>query len=401
MILSKAIVKSIAPDAMKPIYIYTKDGKKEGNSENRILLIACLHDDTWITINQSINELVELSRYSIEILNASESGIPPMPRISERYLAVIVHNTACYNPEDLEKICERILNNYSGIKVLIKQDEHYCTNRFADIVKKYKFDLVLTIWSEDIAKKIYIDNRINPKTKVMQYLTGYMPESYKKCKYPFDNRKIDVGYRGSVQPVIFGRLAYEKKDIGEKFSYFSGEYNLRCDISSRWDARFSGQKWLDFLGQCKACLGVESGSDIVDVDGNISRALENFEKENPTASELDKLNFLSPYEGKIKYRAISPRHFEAAACKTLQILYEGEYQAVFIPYRHYVPLKRDYSNIDEVVKILRDERKRKEIVECAFNEIVLSEKYSYKSFVRIFDNKVSCLLEKRLKQLND
>ena len=50
---------------------------------------------------------------------------------------------------------------------------------------------------------------------------------------------------------------------------------------------------------------------------------------------------------------ISPRCFEAAALRTLMVMYEGEYAGILEAGRHYVELKRDHSNIDEVVSAIR------------------------------------------------
>src|SRR5262249_12503824 len=66
--------------------------------------------------------------------------------------------------------------------------------------------------------------------------------------------------------------------------------------------------------------------------------------------------------------------------KTCQILVEGEYSGVLEPDRHYIPLKRDFSNLDEVLDKLRDRHLVDEMVERAFNDIYLSGQYSYRAF---------------------
>ena len=50
----------------------------------------------------------------------------------------------------------------------------------------------------------------------------------------------------------------------------------------------------------------------------------------------------------IDLRTISPRHFEAAAFRVCQVLFEGRYAGVMEPMRHYIPLRKDFSNFDEV-----------------------------------------------------
>ena len=70
------------------------------------------------------------------------------------------------------------------------------------------------------------------------------------------------------------------------------------------------------------------------------------------------------------------------------ILYEGWYSGVLIPWRHYVPLKKDHSNMDEVVAVLSDERHAQEIIQNAYREIALNPGNSYAAMVARFDHEV-------------
>jgi len=70
------------------------------------------------------------------------------------------------------------------------------------------------------------------------------------------------------------------------------------------------------------------------------------------------------------------------------VLFEGEYSGVLEPNRHFVPLKKDFSNFEEVVAKIKDEGLRREIAATAYREVVASGKYSYRSFVERFDEVV-------------
>jgi len=211
---------------------------------------------------------------------------------------------------------------------------------------------------------------------------------------PLDGRPIDVGYRGSLQPWNFGRLAYEKWEIGERFTAAAVRYGLRLDISSKSEDRFFGRAWFDFLGRCRATLGVESGSSIVDFTGEIEAACQEYLKAHPLASFEEVFDtILAPHENNVPNRTVSPRHFEAAACRTLQILYEGDYRGIFVPWRHYIPLRRDFSNLDDVVRALRDTALGKEITERAYEEIAANPAYGYAAFVKLLDDAIFARLE--------
>jgi hypothetical protein len=210
---------------------------------------------------------------------------------------------------------------------------------------------------------------------------------------PLSARPVDVGYRGSIQPLNFGLLAFEKREIGDRFSVVCAEKGLTHDISSRWEDRFLGDSWVEFLCRIKATLGVESGASIVDFDGEVERKVKDFLRSHPAARFQELYaSVLKPYEDNAYYKAISPRHLEAAACKTVQVLYEGRYSGIFHADRHYIPLRRDFTNIDDVVRRMRDIPRCQDMVDCAFEEVILDPHYSYDAFVSEFDDRVAQML---------
>ena len=117
--------------------------------------------------------------------------------------------------------------------------------------------------------------------------------------------------------------------------------------------------------------------------------MNSFLDEHPNANDKEiHKQILNDYENKIYYRAISPRIFEAAIFRNLMILFEGKYQSVIEPDRHYIELKKDFSNIEEVIKKAQDPQVYREITDRAYNDLILSEKYSYRLFIEDFCNKI-------------
>jgi hypothetical protein len=363
--------------------------------------------DPWglRTIVDNVAALAERSRFRVDVLNLFFGGsrgggleIPADLRFSE-YQAIVIHPTVSYNPDNLASLDARRrekLRNYQGVKVLLKQDEHYRTGHVLDHLMQTGYDVLATCFQPGEAQKVYPPKML-PDLKLLHVLTGYVTDDMLELNSaPLARRPIDVGYRGSRQPWYFGRLAYEKREIGERFLTEGARLGLRMDISSRWEDRFFGREWYDFLGCCKATLGVESGASIVDFDGEAERTTTEYLRTHPGASFDDlEVMVLGPYTDNVSYRAISPRHFEAAACRTLQILYEGQYQGVFRPWIHYLPLRRDFTNLDEVVRVLRDPAASQAIVERAFTEIVANPAYHYRSFVAAIDEAIDDVLARR------
>lgn len=362
---------------------------KEKLRKEKILFIVSEAENCINTISETIHEIAIHSAYDISILNLDKFGqfLPRRIELSA-YDGIILHNTVTFNPRWLSKcdfFTKEKLSAFKGPKIILKQDEAYRTKEFIEYLAKSKFDVLFTCWDIETAEKVY--SPLLPDLKIETFLTGYVSEKLKKIRFPdMNDRSIDVGYRGSLQPIIFGRLAYEKHEIGDKFIDVAEKYGLTVDISSRWEDRKMGEEWFDFLGSCRCTLGVESGMSIVDIDGQVERDYKKYIAKHQAATEEQILEqCLAKYEKGIQYRAISPRHFEAIACFTTQILYEGDYQGILKPGQHYIPLKKDWSNIDEVVEKIRESNIRKQINERAFEEIILNPQYSFSSFIKKLD----------------
>jgi len=55
------------------------------------------------------------------------------------------------------------------------------------------------------------------------------------------------------------------------------------------------------------------------------------------------------------------------------------------PMRHYIPLRKDFSNFDEVVERFRDPALRRELAENARRDLIDSGAYTYERLGELFD----------------
>src|SRR5213076_1751343 len=78
--------------------------------------------------------------------------------------------------------------------------------------------------------------------------------------------------------------------------------------------------------------------------------------------------------------AISPRHLEAVVARTAQILVEGAYSGVLEPNRHYFPVRRDLSDLDNALRRLRDVGHVEEMTAAAYEEVYLSGRWTTDRF---------------------
>lgn len=391
----KRFVRKVENRNGVPFRNIQKNKKKKPNKQ-RFLMFAIYEENSINTVKETINELICQSRYSIDLINVLPTVALEKDFDFFKYDGIIIHNTMNYFVENIERmdsLCDQKIAKFPGVKVMFKQDEHYRQNLLIDYLEQTDFDLIVTICDDNNVDLFYPSERL-PRLRHLNYLTGYVREYHKHLPYhDVRNRAIDVGYRGSIQPPVAGMLSYEKRQIGWEFEKHAARRGLVTDISSEWKDRITGDNWYAFMGSCKAQLGVESGASIVDLDGSVEADYKSYIEAHPDAKDEEVLAYLKKYENGPQYRAISPRHFEAAACFSVQVMYEGRFQDIFLPDRHYIPLRRDWGNVDEVIDRLMNDTERERIATCAYEEIILNPKYSYVYFVEQFDRMLGEILK--------
>lgn len=366
---------------------------------NKLNILLLCHSPKYNAnaINDHIDAFVNYSNHNIYRL--SSLGVLPKFFELDNYDAIIIHYS-CTVLSDfyLNKKSKERIRNYKGLKVLLAQDEYRLVDKFIETVNYLKIDVLFTCYPEPEIEKVYPEARL-PNVRKVNNLTGYVPERLLSINKPkIRDRSVHVGYRARKVPFSLGFLGKEKWDIVDKFSVEAKGKGVLCDISYREQDRIYGQKWINFLLNCKSTLGVESGASIIDFTGELHETVEQYMKRMPKATfeEVHKL-FLEKHEGKIKMNQVSPRVFEAAALKTVMVLYEGEYSNVLKPWLHYIPLKKDFSNIDQVLDYLKDDEKLQKMADQTFDEIALNNDCSFRSFISKFDNVVSEEFSKRNK----
>lgn len=288
----------------------------------------------------------------------------------------------------------------NGFKIAMPQDEMDHTDRLCKFFKDSKIDAVGTCYykPEDIELAYPYD-----KAGVKQFFevyTGYVDEDMiKQLKYlePYKSRPIDIGYRARKLAPNYGIHAQLKYRLLEVFEEELKGSDLIYDLNST-NRTYSdqdkslvklGNEWFVFLMNCKSFLGCEGGSSLLDADGQVKASVNNYLSIHPEASfdEVEEACFKGK-DNSISLFALSPRHFEAAMTKTLQILVEGYYGGIFEAGKHYIVVKKDFSNIKEVLETLSNADKCEQIIESCYRDIVLSGKYTYASFVKKVINEV-------------
>ena len=312
----------------------------------------------------------------------------------DNYDAVVVHYSVRLPFGQLSDIGVRRLHDFKGLRVLFIQDEYDNTNVVKKIIGAASFDLVFSVVPDNSMSKIYPPNEF-PQTKFVSVLTGYVPDeltkSLESITYP-STRSLFLAYRGRALPTRYGKLGQEKISIGRGVKNYCYQHDISCDIQWAEHYRIYGKEWYAFIASAKAMLGSESGSNVFDWDGDLQKTIDDYSKK-PWKVDKNKIykEIIEEREVDELMNQISPRAFEMAAAKTIMVLYEGSYSGVLEPGIHFLPLKKDFSNLEEIIAELKDDIKVDAMADRVYQDIILSGKYSYEKFVGLVDNEMDTM----------
>lgn len=353
-----------------------------------ILLLCQVNRGGANTIRDHVEGLVKHSRH--RLIPVDFRGSLPKALDLDGFDGVVLHYSLVLCRRDyVDDDLRARLRRFRGVKLAYVQDEYRHIDNTVEALAALGVDVLFSACSARAIDQIYGSPLIGTVRKETT-LTGYVPEALLRIVVdPLAARPVDVGYRArdlSGRMAWLGRVAQEKVWIGQHFARDAKRYGLRVDISSREEDRIYGAAWPRFVMACKATLGTESGASNVDFSGAVQRSVADYVDANPHASyaEIEAACFPSS-DGRVMATMISPRCFEAAALRTLLILYPGHYSGILKPGRHYVELAKDHSNMDEVVAILRDPRRSEDIVEAAFHEVAMSQRHAHTALAEQFD----------------
>ena len=293
------------------------------------------------------------------------------------YDVVIIHYSICILIRDyVPRYLRKSLRAFKGIKIQVIQDEYRWVNRMMREMVHLGIDGILSLVDKDKLDRVYHLPELKDVLKVSS-LAGYVSNEWVGLDSPpTASRSKHLIYRGNHLPYWLGHAAREKTTLTERYLENLDGRDLVIDLSSDPKDRIYGEDWLGFMQSGKAVVGLEGGASIFDFDESAEKDVSRFLSENPRATyEQVHARFLSSVEGNVDYRMITPRSFESIAMKTVQVGYEGEYSGILRAREHYIPLKRDFSNANEVCGLLKDDEYLQKMADHAYREVIESGKF--------------------------
>ena len=351
-----------------------------------VLLLADDDPSHAGTILDHIAAFGRYSRHKIDVVNPR--GVNDFVTLHlDRYDVVVIHYSLCVLYESyLSGPLKQKLKQFSGRKIQFIQDDYRWVDAITAVMREIGIDELYTLVPEGEIQKIWTEDRL-PGVQKFNTLAGYIPERLCGLSTPLTAaRPLDIGYRGRVLPYWLGRIGQEKMWIGQGVQARAEQFGLHCDIAWNEQDRIYGEQWDAFLDSCKATLGTESGATITDFDGSIEAAVRKYVSAYPEADfEEVYQHVLHPNEGNVRMNIISPKIFEAISHRTALILFPGSYSGVLQPWKHYLPLEKDFSNLPEVVAKVKHIESLQDMVDRTYRDIVESGEYSFQMFVQQFD----------------
>jgi hypothetical protein len=271
------------------------------------------------------------------------------------------------------------LAGVDALKIAFPQDEYNHAHVLDDWLTDLGVDVVCSIFGPEHRDLLY--PRLAGRARFEKCLTGYVDEldvtRHADVVLPHDRRPLDLAYRAQALTPRFGRLGQLKHTVAEGVAPVARAAHLRVDVSTDPRDAVLGDNWFPFVASARAVLGSESGASAIDRRGELVTA-ERTMLEADSGLTFGAFDAAMPsgWDGLLP-GSVGPRHLEAAAARTCQVLVEGSYDGVLEPDVHYLSVRANGSNVDAVVERLGDRGLVEAIASRTYTDIVLSGRYGY------------------------
>lgn len=358
--------------------VFNNEQRKQIINKNiKKIFIICIKINLKICTIREYVESFEIYS-SHKIIYVDENGLDLLNTVTDNDAIIFSYDTIHKFVNNNKYI--PIAKNINCLKIAIIQDEYYDCDNIRQFIIINNIKIIFTCMKEFDILKIYGD-LISEDILFINTLTGYVSSTTNFIE--IKNKNIDIFYRGRNLDFFYGELGVLKKKIGMEFKKICNKYGLKHDIE--WDDkhRIYGKEWFRILGDAKITLATPSGSNVINRNWILKKKIKNELKNSPTKKyEYIKSKFNIREE--LNCGQLSPKMLEAISFGTVLIIQDFN-SDILKRDLHYIHLEKDYSNIDNVIKVIKSEKKLKEIANRAFNDIIVSGKYSYKKFINFID----------------
>lgn len=284
-------------------------------------------------------------------------------------LVVIAHSAAGDDMSVLLKSA-RAFDRRRGKLVMFIGNEYDILDDKIAFMRTTEAEFVCSQLPIEAARYLYAEC---PGARILEMPHALNPEKYRPI--PGVHRTTDVGFIGDIYwPFVGDR---ERTDLIEWFERNGAARGLSVDIRKQ---RVSREEWNVFLNGCKAIIGAESGTYYLNDRGRLLDRARAYNLNENRAASFEEIfeRFYARQPRGVSGKSISSRHFEPIGTRTCQILLEGDYNGLLKPNVHYIPVKKDLSDIDAVLERFRDDSLRARMVEETYEYALAHHTYAHR-----------------------
>jgi hypothetical protein len=314
--------------------------------------------------------LCEAAQLNVEVCNMSNlvAYFRCLRAIGHYSLIIILHSATGDNMSILLKTAEWFKKRRGKLVVFIGNEYNLMADKIK-FIRSVEADYVCSQLPFEAACWLYADCT---RSKILAIPHALNPKLYSPD--PCFDRTIDIGFIGHLYHTFIGDM--ERTNLIQFFQRNGKDLGMNCDIRTQ---RLPREEWAQFLRRCRGILGAESGTYYLDRTGQIIEDVKNYVKGHPDGSFEEMYDlFFKDHQGPVSGKAISSRHFEPIGTKTCQILIEGAYNSILKPDEHYISVKKDLSNIEDVIQRFKDDSYRKGMVERTYEYVMDGHTYRHR-----------------------
>jgi hypothetical protein len=278
----------------------------------------------------------------------------------------------------------RFLRDIPAVKLAFPQDDATHSAHLDYFCSNLGVDAVFSVRPE---RKEQLYPLTSERAEFVSTVAGYIDDmsldELSGLARPFGERRWEIGQRVTFYPAWGGRFARRKSAAALRMQQACRERGLPENVSTDPADVLVGDDWYGFLGDCRFVVGAEGGHGIWDPHGAIQDEVNDYVARHPQATfeEVEDACFLG-LDGRETFPGFAPRVLEAALMGCGQVLLEGKYRGFVKPGEHYIELKDDYSNLDDVFAQMADGERVRTMIEASRRQLVENPFFRYSTLVQ-------------------
>jgi hypothetical protein len=288
-------------------------------------------------------------------------------KIREFDLITILHSAAGDSMDALKRLVEPLQRRKGKLLVFFGNEYNLMPEKIG-FSRSVGAEYIASQLPPDASSWLYSDCA---PAQVLHAPPALNPDMYRPGSGP---RPIDIGFRGDTYRLSLGDV--ERSNLIRTFKDQGPQWGLVTDIEC---VRYHRSKWTAFLNRAKGIVGAESGTYYLEKDDRTQLAVEAYLRQSPDATFDDVYaRFFKDYRNPVSGKAISSRHFEPIGTKTCQLLLEGQYNGILKAGEHYISLKKDLSNVTDVLARFKDDSYRVALVDRTYDYVRSNHTYDHR-----------------------